>query len=229
MPDTALHIRDLRKYYRDPDGNRYLALDLPSLDVAPGETLAMRGESGSGKTTLLNVIAGILPADEGVVEVGGEPMTRGSESRRDRLRARHIGYMFQTFNLLGGLTALENVELGMTFRPRGSRPPRAAAREALERVGLADRLRHRPHQLSVGQQQRVAIARALAGHPTLVLADEPTSNLDRPRGQQCMELLLEFVQECGAALLVVTHDEWLLGHFDRVETLATLAPTGSEA
>jgi len=229
MPESALHIRNLRKFYRDPEGGRFLAVDLPTLDVAAGETLGLRGESGSGKTTLLNVIAGILPVDEGVVKIAGRPMSEASEGARDQLRAQHIGYLFQTFNLLGGLTALENVELGMTFRPRGERAPRVAAREALVRVGLEDRLRHRPHQLSVGQQQRVAIARALAGRPTLVLADEPTSNLDRPRAEQCMQLLVEFARECGAALLVVTHDEWLLEHFERVETLRVPTPAGSGA
>ena len=219
MTDNALVIRDVKRYYRDPEGGRFLALDVPALDVARGEILAMRGESGSGKTTLLNVIAGILPAHEGEVLVAGESMSSASESQRDAIRARHIGYLFQTFNLLGSLSALENVELGMTFRPRQDEAIPAAARKALERVGLSDRLRHHPHQLSVGQQQRVAIARALAGHPTLVIADEPTSNLDRPRAEQCMDLLLEFAGESNAALLVVTHDEWLLERFDRVETL----------
>ena len=219
MSSPALTIRNLRKHFRDPEGGTFLALDVPALDVAAGEILALRGESGSGKTTLLNVIAGILPAEEGTVEVAGQSMSGASESTRDKIRAAHIGYLFQTFNLLGSLTALENVELGMTFRPRGSEPTAAAARAALERVGLGERLRHRPHQLSVGQQQRVAIARALAGHPTLVIADEPTSNLDRPRAEQCMEILLGFAKESEAALLVVTHDEWLLERFDRVETL----------
>ncbi|MDJ0522236.1 MAG: ABC transporter ATP-binding protein [Planctomycetota bacterium] len=227
MSDPALRVRDLKKHYPDPGGGRMLALDVPSLDVGRGEALCMRGESGSGKTTLLNVIAGILPADEGTVEIAGERMTGLSETRRDALRARHIGYLFQTFNLLPGLTALENVQLGMSFRPRHGASPRKAASDALDRVGLADRKRHRPAQLSVGQQQRVAIARALAGHPTLVLADEPTSNLDRNLADQCMELLTSFAAESEAALLVVTHDETLLERFERVETLA--APVGSPA
>lgn len=227
MPDAALHVRELKKLYPDPDGGRVLAVDVPVLDVQPGEALVLRGESGSGKTTLLNVIAGILPADEGIVEIAGERMTGLSETKRDRLRARHIGYLFQTFNLLPGLTALENVQVGMSFRPRRGLAPRAAAHEALERVGLADRKRHRPAQLSVGQQQRVAIARALAGHPTLVLADEPTSNLDRARADQCMELLTTFAAESNAALLVVTHDEALVERFERVEVLE--APAGSPA
>jgi putative ABC transport system ATP-binding protein len=227
MADAALHIRDLKKLYPDPDGGRVLAVDLPALDVQRGEALVVRGESGSGKTTLLNVIAGILRADEGVVEIAGERMTGLSETQRDRLRAKHIGYLFQTFNLLPGLTALENVQLGMSFRPRSGSSPRVAASEALDRVGLTDRKRHRPSQLSVGQQQRVAIARALAGHPTLVLADEPTSNLDRERADQCMDLLTAFAAESNAALLVVTHDETLVERFERVEVLR--APAGSPA
>ncbi len=227
MPEPALHVRDLKKWYRDPEGGRFLAVDLPSLDVSRGEALAMRGESGSGKTTLLNLIAGILPADEGAIEVGGTRITGRSETQRDRVRAEHIGYLFQTFNLLPGLTALENVQVGMSFRPRRGVAPRKAAREALDRVGLSDRRSHKPAQLSVGQQQRVAIARALAGHPTLVLADEPTSNLDRARAEQCMDLLLAFAEESNAALLVVTHDEGLVGRFERVEHLAV--PVGSQA
>ncbi len=232
MPDAsspALLIRGLRKRFRDPEGGTFLALDVPELVVARGEHVGVRGESGSGKTTLLNVIAGILPADEGMIEIAGESMTGRGETARDALRAKHLGYLFQTFNLLPGLTALENVQLGMTFRPRSGVAPRKAAEEALARVGLADRRAYRPAQLSVGQQQRVAIARALAGHPTLVLADEPTSSLDERRAAQCMELLHEFTQETGAALLLVSHDERLLQGFERVETLGVPAAAGSDA
>ncbi|MDA1194499.1 MAG: ABC transporter ATP-binding protein [Planctomycetota bacterium] len=219
MPEPALRVRDLRKSFRDPEGGTFVAVELPSLDIDRGEVVGLRGESGSGKTTLLHVISGILPADSGRVEVAGESMTGRSETARDALRARHIGYLFQTFNLLPGLTALENVQLGMTFRPRMGAAPRQAAIDALARVGLADRHGYKPSQLSVGQQQRVAIARALAGHPTLVLADEPTSSLDEARAEQCLDLLLEFVRESQAALLVVSHDERLLARFARVETL----------
>ncbi len=227
MPEPALSIRDLKKTYRDPEGGIVQALDVARLDVARGEALAVRGESGSGKTTLLNIIAGILRPDCGTVTIAGEAMTGRSETARDRLRAKHIGYLFQTFNLLPALTALENVQLGMSFRPRRGTSPHQAAADALERVGLGGRRMHRPAQLSVGQQQRVAIARALAGHPTLVLADEPTSSLDRLRADQCLELLTAFAQESEAALLVVTHDETLVARFPRVETLT--AGTGSPA
>jgi len=229
MSEPALSIRDLRKTFRDPEGGVFVALDVPSLDVARGEHVGVRGESGSGKTTLLNVIAGILPADSGSVMIAGESMTGRSETARDALRAKHIGYLFQTFNLLPGLTALENVQLGMTFRPRQGTAPRKAAEEALARVGLSDRRAYRPAQLSVGQQQRVAIARALAGHPTLILADEPTSSLDEARAAQCMALLHEFTAETGAALLLVSHDERLLGGFDRVEVLRAAVQSGSDA
>ena len=160
MSTTALRIRDLVKRFRDPEGGEHVVVDLPALDLGEGEAMAVSGESGTGKTTLLHVISGILPADAGTVEIAGEAMTGLSEAARDRLRARRIGYVFQTFNLMPTMTALENVELGMTFRPRAGVSAAVAAKAALERVGLSNRAKHRPHQLSVGQQQRVAIARA---------------------------------------------------------------------
>jgi putative ABC transport system ATP-binding protein len=219
----ALVVRDLRKSFPDPEGSPVLVVDVPSLALDRGESLAVEGESGSGKTTLLHLIAGILPADAGVIEVAGERMTGLSETARDRLRARHVGYLFQTFNLLPGLTALENVALGMAFRPAGDEKPRVAAARALARVGLGDRAAYRPAQLSVGQQQRVAIARALAGRPALLLADEPTANLDRPRAEQCLDLLTAFAAESGAAILVVTHDPHVLARFPRRHVLRAAA------
>jgi ABC-type lipoprotein export system ATPase subunit len=216
---AALRIRDLVKSYPSPGGGRVEALRLPALDLARGEALAIAGESGSGKTTLLHLIAGILRADGGTIEVMGRAMTGRGETARDRLRAATIGYLFQTFNLLPHLTALENVALGMTFRPRVAESPRKGARRALERVGLATHVHHRPAQLSTGQQQRVAIARALAGHPGLVLADEPTASLDPITSDQCLDLLQAFAAEERAALLVVTHDAPVLARFPRRLTL----------
>ena len=227
MTPPALHVADLQKRFRDPEGGEHVVLSVGSLDLGEGEEAAVAGESGSGKTTLLHVVSGILPADGGVVEIAGERMTGLSEAGRDRLRARRIGYVFQTFNLLPSMTAMENVALGMTFRPRAGTNPTDAARASLARVGLSDRLRHRPHQLSVGQQQRVAIARALAGKPDLVLADEPTSNLDRASGDACLALLREFAKETGAALLVVSHDPAVLARFSRVIRLGVPAASGA--
>ena len=229
MSTPALRIRDLVKRFRDPEGGEHVAVDLPALDLEAGEALAVSGESGTGKTTLLHVISGILPADGGTVEIAGERMTGLSEAARDRLRARRIGYVFQTFNLMPSMTALENVELGMTFRPKAGTSPVAAARAALARVGLEGRAGHRPHQLSVGQQQRVAIARALAGKPALVLADEPTSNLDAANGKACLALLREFAAECDAALLVVSHDADVLAGFPKTLRLRANVgvPTGA--
>jgi putative ABC transport system ATP-binding protein len=215
----ALEIADLSVSYPAPTGGVVQVLSVPSLRLERGASLAVDGESGSGKTTLLHVAAGLLPPDEGTVAVLGERLDGRSERERDAIRARHVGYLFQTFNLLPQLTAWENVALGLCFRPRGGSDPRQAAREALERVGLADRLHHRPPELSVGQQQRVAIARALAGRPGLVLADEPTANLDAPRARRCLDLLVDFAKECAAALLVVTHDPVVLERFPARRTL----------
>src|SRR5205085_1632678 len=153
------------------------------------------------KTTFLNLIAGILAADSGSVAVDGLEMTKLSEAERDAARAERIGYIFQTFNLLPGYTALENVLLGMMFGPG---PDHARAQSLLERVGLKERMTYRPKQLSVGQQQRVAVARALASKPRLVLADEPTGNLDRKHAFEALDLIRAACKENGAALLLVS-------------------------
>ncbi len=209
---AMLAVTDLRKSFLSPEGERVEIVQVPEFSLAPGEQLALRGESGSGKTTFLNLIAGILAADSGRVTVDGTEMTALSEPKRDRLRADKLGYIFQTFNLLQGYTVLENVLLGMSFGPRGA--DRAHAREVLERVGLGHRLNHFPRQLSTGQQQRVAVARALANRPKLVLADEPTGNLDRKHARDALALIREVCREQGAALLLVSHDEEVLAQFE---------------
>ena len=226
MSRKALVVRDLVKRFRDPEGEEHVVVDVPSLEIDAGEEVAVSGESGSGKTTLLHLVAGILRADAGTIEIAGDAMTGLSEPARDRLRARRIGYVFQTFNLLSTMTALENVEVGMSFRP-GIAKPKEAARAALDRVGLSHRLGHLPRQLSVGQQQRVAIARALAGKPDLVLADEPTSNLDRKNAEACLELLRTFARESKAALLLVSHDAAVLAGFAR--TVRLEVPSGARS
>lgn len=207
-----LAVADLKKSFLSPEGERVEIVRVTEFSLAPGEQLALRGESGSGKTTFLNLIAGILAADSGRVTVDGTEMTALSEPKRDRLRADKLGYIFQTFNLLQGYTVLENVLLGMSFGPRGA--DRAHAREVLERVGLGHRLNHFPRQLSTGQQQRVAVARALANRPKLVLADEPTGNLDRKHARDALALIREVCREQGAALLLVSHDEEVLAQFE---------------
>ena len=215
----VLRVEVLRKTYRAPDGEVTPVLDIPALELRAGEQVALRGASGSGKTTLLHIIAGILTPDSGRVLIDGADITSMGEARRDALRAERIGYVFQTFILLQGYSALENVLLGMMFG-RGADAKAAAA--LLERVGLGHRLSYRPRQLSVGQQQRVAVARALANHPRLVLADEPTGNLDSRHGAEALTLIRDVCREQGAALLLVSHDPAVLSQFDRVDDLAVL-------
>lgn len=221
-----LEIRDLRKDYTSPEGELQRVLEVPSFTLEAGEQVAIAGSSGSGKTTFLNILAGILPADGGSVRFGEVEVTSLSEAERDRYRARELGYVFQSFHLLGGYSALENVVLGSSFGPGGDV---AQARELLTRLGLAERLNHRPHQLSIGQQQRVALARALVGTPRLVLADEPTGNLDPRHALEALELLRELCREQGAALLLVSHDPAVLDSFERREDFAALNRAGATA
>lgn len=216
---SLLEITDLLKEFRDPEGALQRVIDVPSFTLAERQQMALRGESGSGKTTFLHLIAGILKADRGTIRLAGEEMTALSEAGRDRLRARSIGYIFQTFNLLQGCTCLENVLLGMKFGPGIDRD---FAVELLNRVGLGAKLKHLPRQLSVGQQQRVAVARALANRPKLVLADEPTGNLDHANAAEAMKLIREACRENGAALLLVSHDREVLGGFENVADLRSL-------
>jgi putative ABC transport system ATP-binding protein len=202
------------KSFPDPDGGQKLIIDVPDFSLALGEH-----ESGSGKTTFLNLISGILAPDAGSVQLDGSDMATLGEHRRDRLRGSSIGYIFQTFNLLQGYSCLENVLLGMTF---GAHADRAQALALLGRVGLSHRLNHFPRQLSSGQQQRVAVARALAKRPKLVLADEPTGNLDHRNAREALELVRETCRETGAALLLVSHDPAVLGSFENVRDFAEL-------
>jgi putative ABC transport system ATP-binding protein len=215
-----LKIENLKKFYPAPEGGSVLVLDVPHFTLAAEEQRALRGESGSGKTTFLHLIAGILAADSGRIEIDGIDIALLAESKRDRIRAEKIGVIFQAFNLLQGYTVLENVLLGMSFGPGGA--DQARARRLLERVGLGHRLAHFPRQLSTGQQQRVAVARALANQPKLVLADEPTGNLDRRNGREALMLIAEVCRESGAALLLVSHDEQVLGQFGAVRDFSEL-------
>jgi len=216
-----LEISQLKKSFIAPGGSRHYVVDVNSFTLSEKAQMALEGESGSGKTTLLNLIAGILKPDSGTIRIAGREMSALSEPQRDRLRATAIGYIFQTFNLLQGYTCLENVLLGMSFGPGADR---AFARELLDRVGLGGRLKHYPRQLSTGQQQRVAVARALANKPKLVLADEPTGNLDHTNARQSLALIREACRENGAALLLVSHDREVLAQFENVQEFARLNP-----
>ena len=216
---AVLEVSDLTKNFISPDGERTLVVDVPRFTINDGEQLALQGSSGSGKTTFLNLIAGILQPDSGKIKLAGGEFSSLSEADRDGARANHLGYVFQTFNLLQGYTALENVALGMMFGP-GADYDRA--RGLLERVGLKDRMNYRPRQMSVGQQQRVAVARALANRPKLVLADEPTGNLDHRNAKDALSLIREVCKESGAALLLVSHDREILAQFDKVEELSKI-------
>lgn len=217
-----LEVRDLKKSYNDPQGGRQHILDIDSYALEPREQRALRGYSGSGKTTFLNIVAGILQPDSGDVLLDGRPLGTLSEAARDRERAAHVGFIFQTFNLLQGLTALENVMVAMSF---GKGSDRARAQHLLERVGLETRMNYRPSQLSTGQQQRVAVARALANRPRLLLADEPTGNLDPRNAEEVLRLVREVARESEAALLLVSHDQKVLDAFEQVDDFVSINRT----
>ena len=200
-----LAARDVTKVYRT-GAESVTALRSVDLTVLRGQLVAVMGPSGSGKTTLLNCLSGLDDIDAGTIEVDGIDITRMSDSARTRHRAGSMGFIFQAFNLLPVLSAVENVELPLLLARRPAREARAAATHTLERVGLGHRLGHRPAELSGGEQQRVAVARALAGSPAIVWADEPTGNLDSETAEAVMGLLHELHRD-GLTVLLVTHDE----------------------
>lgn len=214
---SILQITDLVKSFGQPGGGNLRVIDIPRLEIAKGEQVALIGQSGGGKTTLLHLIAGLLVPDSGSIRIDGTELTRLSEQGRDRFRAGAIGYVFQTFNLLTAFSAIENVKLGMTFGNGALDAGRA--KELLARVGLSDRANYRPRQLSVGQQQRVAIARAMAGRPKILLADEPTANVDPASAESVLELIRTSCRAEQVSLLLVTHDMEIASMADRVEKL----------
>ncbi|MDR2115803.1 MAG: ABC transporter ATP-binding protein [Planctomycetaceae bacterium] len=215
-----LELKSLKKSYLLPDGEDLPILEIPQWSVEAGEQVVVVGASGCGKTTLLHIIAGILRPSAGHVLIDGWDTPILTEAERDQFRARRIGYVFQTFNLLQGFTALENVMIGMTFA--GTRSDRHRAKDLLEKVGLGHRLHHKPAQLSVGEQQRVSVARALANKPKLVLADEPTANVDVGNQQQVIDMLRNTCEEENVALILVTHAPEVANQFKRVDKLAEI-------
>jgi ABC-type lipoprotein export system ATPase subunit len=213
--DTLIETKDLTKIYGDGDSVR--ALDGVDLLVNGGEMLAVMGPSGSGKSTLLNMLGGLDQPTSGQVLIDGQDLAK--VRNLDRFRAQTVGFVFQLHNLLPTLTALENVEVPMRGQPISRRTRRERARELLTLVGLEDRMTHLPSQLSGGQRQRVAIARSLANQPRLVLADEPTGNLDTISGEEIMNLLAELNESQGTTLIVVTHDRRVARATNRILTM----------
>ena len=202
---VEVEVRDVRKVYRR-DAEEILVLDGLTLDVPKGEFVALMGPSGSGKTTLLNLIAGIDRPTSGAVIVGGTDVTTLGEGDLARWRSRHVGFIFQFYNLIPVLTARENVELPLLLTRLSKRQRRERALLALQVVGLADRAKHYPRQLSGGQEQRVAIARAVVTDPTVLVADEPTGDLDAKSAEEVLALMTTLNQEFGKTIIMVTHD-----------------------
>jgi len=212
MSASILNARNLSKVVDSTEGALTILDDL-SLQLARGDSLAIVGRSGSGKSTLLGLLAGLDLPSAGTVDLAGHALAQLDEDQRARVRAEHVGFVFQSFQLLDSLTALENVMLPLELAGRGDARQRAHA--LLERVGLGQRLSHYPRQLSGGEQQRVAVARAFVGEPDILFADEPTGNLDSQTGERIIELLFELNRERGTTLVLVTHDARLAARCQR--------------
>jgi putative ABC transport system ATP-binding protein len=213
MSSSILTARNLSKVVPSTEGELTILHDL-SLELVSGDSLAIVGSSGSGKSTLLGLLAGLDLPSSGCVVLAGNDLASLDEDQRARVRAEHVGFVFQSFQLLDSLNALENVMLPLELE--GHADARQRARTLLERVGLGQRLTHYPRQLSGGEQQRVAIARAFAAEPAVLFADEPTGNLDSHTGERISDLLFELNQERGATLVLVTHDERLAHRCQRL-------------
>lgn len=228
-PDAVLRAEQLTREVTSPEG-RLTILDRVDLRVRRGEALAIAGPSGAGKSTLLGLLAGLDVPSSGRVWLGPAEMTGLDEDGRAAVRAEHVGFVFQSFHLLTSLTALENVMLPLELA--GTAEPEGRARQALREVGLDERRRHYPHQLSGGEKQRVAIARAFVGQPTVLFADEPTGNLDQRTGAAVIDLLFRMNREAGTTLVLVTHDAGLAGRCDRVLAMEAgrfVAPAAARA
>ena len=217
MSDLVIQLRDLRREY-EMGSELIRALQGVSLEIRRNEYLAIMGPSGSGKSTLMNLLGCLDTPTGGEYWLNGQEVSRLSDDALARVRNREIGFVFQTFNLLPRATALQNVELPMVYAGASSRDRRERAAEALRRVGLGERMDHRPNELSGGQRQRVAIARALVNRPSILLADEPTGNLDSATSEEIMRVFSQ-LQAQGQTVILVTHEADIAAHAERVITL----------
>src|SRR3954470_14151919 len=213
MSDPLIHLSDVKKVFYTDEVETH-ALSGIHLDIQKGEYLSIAGPSGCGKSTLLSILGLLDTPSDGAYVLNEHPVENLSLSERARIRNREVGFIFQSFNLIGDLTVYENVELPLTYRGMPSSERKKLVQEALDKVGMSHRMKHYPSQLSGGQQQRVAVARALGGKPLILLADEPTGNLDSANGEAVMELLRE-LHRSGATICIVTHDERYARHADR--------------
>src|SRR5215208_5788049 len=212
--EPLIHLSDVKKVFYTDEVETH-ALSGIHLDIKQGEYVSIAGPSGCGKSTLLSILGLLDTPTDGKYILNQHPVESLSLSERARIRNREVGFIFQAFNLIGDLNVYENVELPLTYRGMSSGERKKRVHEALERVGMSHRVKHYPSQLSGGQQQRVAVARALAGSPSILLADEPTGNLDSANGESVMDLLRELHRE-GATICMVTHDARYARHADRV-------------
>ena len=212
--DSLIHLADVSKVFYTDEVETH-ALAGIQLDIAKGEYVSIAGPSGCGKSTLLSILGLLDSPTGGTYVLNNKPAENLSLSQRARIRNQEVGFIFQSFNLIGDLTVYENVELPLTYRSLKSGDRKKLATEALDRVGMAHRAKHLPSQLSGGQQQRVAVARAVAGQPSILLADEPTGNLDSTNGEAVMELMRE-LHRGGATICMVTHDSRYANHADRI-------------
>src|SRR6266446_3933618 len=213
MSEPLIALAGIKKVFYTDEVETHALSDI-HLEIRRGEYLAIAGPSGCGKTTLLSILGLLDSPTEGSYALDGQPVSRLSAAERARVRNRQIGFIFQAFNLIGDLTVYENVELPLTYRGLPAEERRRRVQAALERVGMSHRMKHFPAQLSGGQQQRVAVARAVAGDPAILLADEPTGNLDSTNGEAVMELLQQLHQR-GATICIVTHDPRYAAHAER--------------
>ncbi len=211
--ETLIKLEGVKKVFFTEEVETH-ALAGIHLEIKEGEYVCIAGPSGCGKTTLLSILGLLDTPTDGAYTLAGTPVANISASQRARIRNRQIGFIFQAFNLIGDLTVFENVELPLTYRDMPSAERKKRVQEALERVGMSHRMKHYPSQLSGGQQQRVAVARSVAGDPAILLADEPTGNLDSTNGEAVMELLRDLHRE-GATICMVTHDPRYAAHADR--------------